>query len=124
MSNCLSTHNCTTGHLKIKLYKNDHVYTLRSSPDATENNDISDFGTNAVNIVIFCSTGIISTFINKMDTSKANIYPFYFFVYFYDFIFPPLITSTIALVYYLRHPPLRKTIYRELRTYYYSMLPK
>ena len=111
--------------MKIKHYKNNPIFAQTSSTTgitSTENNAISDLSTNAVNVVLFCSTGLLSTLANSMDTAKANVYPFYLLVYFYHFIYPPVMFGTLSLIYYLRHPPLRNYIYRELRNYYDSII--
>ena len=121
----VSTHTYNIGHMRIKHYKNNPIFAQTSSTTgitSTENNAISDLSTNAVNVVLFCSTGLLSTLANSMDTAKANVYPFYLLVYFYHFIYPPVMFGTLSLIYYLRHPPLRNYIYRELRNYYDSII--
>ena len=125
MTSGVSTYLTLLGHMRIKQYKNNHIFAQTSSTmgiTSTESNAISDLSTNAVNVVLFCSTGLISTLANNMDTAKANVYPFYLFVYFFHFIYPPVMLGTLSLVYYLRHPPLRNTIFRELRNYYDSII--
>ena len=111
--------------MRIKQYKNNQIVAQTSSTmgiTSTEKNAISDLSTNAVNVVLICSTGLVSTLVNNMDTVKANVYPFYLFVYFFHFIYTPVMLGTLSLTYYLRHPPLRNYIYRELRNYYDSII--
>jgi hypothetical protein len=83
--------------------------------DLIERRTISDFGTNAANIIIFGGTGIVSTIAYNVNPVQFNDHPFYNFIYFYHLILPSLITGTIAILYYISHEPLRKTLWREMK---------
>jgi hypothetical protein len=76
---------------------------------------ISDNAANAFNVVVMSTTSVISTLVNNMDPGKANHFPYYLLIYFYHFIIPFMITGSVSCVYYIRHPPLRNVIIREVR---------
>ena len=80
-----------------------------------DNRAISDFVTNVLSIVATSSFGITTSLVNWTSPKMFNVYPHYLIVYFMHFVVPFLITGTICLLYYIRHPPLRKIIFREIK---------
>ena len=79
-----------------------------------DKNSMASLATNIINVVIFAAAFVFSTTVNHMDPDKANKYPFYLLIYFYNLLFPCILFGVISLTYYMRHPPLRKAIYREM----------
>ena len=93
---------------KLNFWKN-------SSMASNDNQEISDIVSNVCNMLIFCTTGIFTFTVNNMNPANANLYPYYLILYFYHLVFPSLIASSLSLVYFYRHAPLRKAIYREIK---------
>lgn len=112
--------------IKIKFHKmkeksSVHVISKQyfkkaKSMTSINNQTISDFWSNAFNVIIFATTGIITTVANRMNLTNVNIYPYYLLFYFYNFIFPSLLAATLSLVFYFRYAPLRKAITREIKS--------
>jgi hypothetical protein len=112
-------------NVRIKLYKvkQERSVFVISNLDHNKNGDISsidnraisDFVTNVLAVLATSSFGITTSLVNWTSPKMFNVYPYYLIVYFMHFVVPFLITGTIALLYYIRHPPLRKTIYREIK---------
>jgi hypothetical protein len=65
---------------------------------------------------VYSLFGTTTTAVNRTNPADFNKFPSYLLVYFMHFVVPFVITGTISLLYYARHPPLRKMLYRELRT--------
>lgn len=93
---------------KLNFWKNNSMASIDSQ-------EISDVVSNVCNMLIFCTTGIFTFNVNHMNLANANIYPYYLILYFYHLVFPSLIASSLSLVYYCRHAPLRKAIHREIK---------
>ena len=80
-----------------------------------ESRVISDFASNTCNAVIVGSVVFVSTAVNKISPMHIAIYPNYLLIYFYQFIIPFIVIGSTTLVYFLRHPPLRKSLAREVK---------
>jgi hypothetical protein len=76
---------------------------------------IANTGTNAFITFIFFSTGLVSIPVNTMHLQDANQFPTYLFIYFVHWIHPALLCWTLTIVYFITHPPLRKTIQSEIK---------
>jgi hypothetical protein len=112
--------------VKIKLHKQkqqdsinaisygDHLKHIGIS--SIDKHALSDFGTSAISVMLSLSVAAISTIANEMNPADLNTFPFYLFVYFNHFIGTNFITFITAMIYYFRHPALRKTITRELKS--------
>jgi hypothetical protein len=111
---------------RIKLYKNKQlknavfVISNLKSVDITslDNRAISDFISNVFGVIATSSFGITTTLVNKTSPYKFNQYPYYLLVYYMHFIVPFLISGTISSLYFIRHPPLRKAIHREVLSHW------
>ena len=79
-----------------------------------DNRAISDFVSNVFGVIATSSFGITTSIVNQTSPFKFNNYPYYLLVYYMHFIVPFLISGTISLLYFIRHPPLRKAIHREV----------
>lgn len=111
-------------HIKIKIYKykKRHTVHIISQTEFIKNigildidkNSMASLATNVINLSLISTAFIFSTSVNHMDPDKANKYPLYLLFYFYNLLFPCILFGSISLTYYLRHPPLRKAIYREM----------
>ncbi len=110
--------------IRIKYYKYSTTYSVPiiSKGEFLKNLEIMDIEeksisglvTNVINVILIFASFLFSSTINSMDPDKANTDSFYLVIYFYDLLFPCMLLGTITITYYLRHPPLRKTIYREI----------
>jgi len=49
---------------------------------------------------------------------EINAYPNYLFIYLYQIIFPQSMAFIGGISYYLRHPPLRIAVYREIKEFF------
>jgi hypothetical protein len=76
---------------------------------------ISDFVSNTCNALIVGSVVFVSTAVNKISPSQIAVYPNYLLIYFYQFIFQFIVVGSTTIIYYLRHPPLRKSLAREMK---------
>ncbi len=109
---------------KQVLLKSEPAFTRNVSQykqvslSSIETRVMSDRATNAINAVIIGSVVSVSNVVNNIDPSKISEYPYYLLIYFYQFVFPFINIGTVTLLYYLRHAPLRKTIYREIMNKY------
>ena len=109
--------------IRIRMFKNKQKNsesnpwtTVKSNGMSIINKQtIANTGTNAFITFLFFSTGLISIPVNTMNLESANEFPNYLFIYFVHLIHPALLCWTLTLVYFLTHPPLRKTIYSEIK---------
>ena len=76
---------------------------------------ISDFVTNLLSILVSTTLGITTTLVNKMNPGEVGKYQNYLLVYWLHFGVPLLISGTITILYYVRHPPLRVSLSREVK---------
>ena len=79
---------------------------------------MADFLTNVFGVAVTSSFGITTTLVNRTSPADFNEFPGFLLVYFMHFVVPFLITGTIAVLYYIRNPALRKILYRELKPYF------
>ena len=115
-------------NVKIKLYKRQQqtsVIVITQSDlakdveiNSIDNRALSDFLTNVFGVAVTSSFGITTTLVNRTSPADFNEFPGFLLVYFMHFVVPFLITGTIAVLYYIRNPALRKTLYRELKPYF------
>ena len=109
-------------NIKIKLFemsqqKSQHLPThFEEDISFIDGRAISDFATNVFAVVATSSFGISTTIVNYLNPADFNRYPDYFLVYFLHFVVPFLISGTISMMYYVRHSPLKKTLYREAKS--------
>ncbi len=113
--------------IKIKLHKRKEKNSVHiiSNLNSWKNNtvhssdsqEISDIVSNACHLLIFCTTGIFTVNVNNINPAAANLYPYYLILYFYHLVFPSVIASSVSLVYYYRHAPLRKAVCREIKSW-------
>lgn len=109
-------------NIKIKLFEmsqqnSKHLRThFEEDISFIDGRAISDFATNVFAVVATSSFGISTTIVNYLNPADFNRYPDYFVVYFLHFVVPFLISGTISMMYYVRHSPLKKTLYREAKS--------
>jgi hypothetical protein len=106
------------GKLKMKGYKYKQKKLLESlsqsmKPDTPA---MADLGSDAFNLLIFLSVSSVSTIANHLDPLTTNCYPYYLFIYFYNFVLPVFLIVNISFIYYVRHDPLRKSVFRQLNS--------
>ena len=88
-----------------------------------ENQSLSDFSTNVM-IVGLTSVGVLSVLsVNNLNPLEANVFPNYLFVYWLHCFGPFVFGGLFSVIYYLRHPPLRISLVRELRERLNKMFP-
>ena len=88
-----------------------------------ENQSLSDFSTNVVMVGLTCIGVISVTSINNLNPAEANVYPHYLSVYWIHCFGPFIFGGVFSITYYLRHPPLRTAIFRELRERWTQICP-
>ena len=111
-------------NIKIKLYKykerhSVHIISLNEFIKNTgiteiDKNSMSSLAINTINVFLFGSAFVFSTLVNKMDPAKSNEHPFYLVIYSFNLLFPCTLMGTIISAYYFKHPPLSKTVFREI----------
>jgi hypothetical protein len=112
-------------NIKIRLFKRKQarsVYII-SDKDFAKNGDISsmdnraisDFVTNILGVVAIFMFVLSTSIINWISPKMFNTSPYYLIFYVIHHVTPFVMTGTILLPYYIRHPPLHKTIYREIK---------
>jgi hypothetical protein len=106
------------GNLKIKRYKNKQRKLLVAINQLTKSSTpaMADLGSDAFNLLIFCTVSSVSTIANHLDPFQTNCYPFYLFIYFYNFVMPVFLIVTISFIYYIRHNPLRRAFFRQINS--------
>ena len=78
---------------------------------------IPDFTTNVIALAMCSSYALLGTRINSLTLVEINLSPNFILMNIYQLIGPCLISSTISIGYYSRHPLLRKTMWRELKNW-------
>ena len=86
-----------------------------STLTSLEKQTIADISSNFFVIVCFASYFFVITKLKNMDYSEFNFYPNYLYIYFHQLLWAATISLAIALVYYIRHRPLRDTILKEIK---------
>ena len=112
-------------NIKIRLYKRKQARSVSiiSNSDHAKNSDISSMDNRALSDFVTSMLGvgaafffvIATSFINRIPPKKFNNYPYYLIYYFIHLIAPLFIYGTMLLAYYFHHPPLHKTIYRQMK---------
>jgi hypothetical protein len=85
-----------------------------------EDHAFSDFFTNifaTLAITLFAFTTIL---VNKMDPSVIGKYPNYLLLYLQHFANPLLLTGSVMVLHYVRHPPLRASLLREAKAQFWT----
>jgi len=59
----------------------------------------------------------VSMKLRAMSYQDFNVYPNYLYLYFHQLLWTPIFTFGACALYYTSHPPLRNTVFRELRSY-------
>lgn len=107
---------------RLLKYRTRHSVNIISQSEFIKNVGINDIDKNSMSslvnnviiVLLICTGFVFSTLVNKMDLLKSNEYPFRYIIYFYNLFMPCTMAGIISLIYYLRHPPLTKTIFREI----------
>ena len=81
-----------------------------------EKQSIADFATNLLIVLWSCCYWLIVDKIRSTaDPIDFNNYPNYLYIYFHQLLVNELFALLVAISYYVRHPPLFKTIFREIK---------
>lgn len=80
-----------------------------------ENLVISDCIANFCILVAIVLTGTLTLAVDDIDPTKAREYPEIAVIYFDHFVAPFILTTTIIVLYFTRHPPLAASLRRQLR---------
>ena len=83
-----------------------------------EKESIADFTSNVVAVLALTSFSLLSIKINSLTQININEYPNYIYLYLFQMFCPSLLCFTVTGVNYMRHGPLRKTIWREAKGIY------
>ena len=105
-------YKCSTSHSVPIISRKEFIKDLGITD--IDNNSISGLVTNVLNVVLIFTSFLFSSYVNNMDPGKANTDSFYYIIYFYNLLYPCISLGTITFTYYVSHPPLRKTLYREI----------
>ena len=108
-------------HIRIFIFKaktkNKSVQTIfhrKTFSDLSSDKDtISDFKSNIYSILNFILLTVLTVHGNNMSTDEIRGNPAY--VYFIHLTGPGIFIFVFASLHYIRHAPLRKTLYRELK---------
>jgi hypothetical protein len=79
-----------------------------------EKDSISDFVTNLSLILWAIAYSILQSKVNSLSLAEANTFPNYLFMFAYHLCGPPITGFAVALVYYIRHPLMKKKLLSEL----------
>jgi hypothetical protein len=104
----ISTHIFVTVRLQLHKRKQNQMQTT------IEMQNLTDYKTAISNVIIMLVLVLFLVLFNKVQPEKANIFPYYLIVYGCHMFVPFLGIFSICLMYYMRQPKLRRTIYREL----------
>ena len=114
---------CKIKLLEMKLKKSvgpvpSSCFTVKQLNDISfiQNRAISDFFTNILSILSVTLLIVTTTLVNKMEPTEVSKYPNFLLVYFLHFAIPLIFSGTIIFLYFVRHQPLRSTIYREAKS--------
>jgi hypothetical protein len=94
--------------LKIKFHKR------KENEFNIETYSLTDYVTTISNMIVMCIISLLVFLFNRVQPEKANDYPHYLIIYGCHMFVPFLVIFPITLMYYIRQPKLRKTIYSEL----------
>jgi hypothetical protein len=83
-----------------------------------EKESIADFTSNLIGLLAITIFSLSSIKINSLTEHDINEYPNYLYLFFFQLICPCLLCLTVSSVNYLRHGPLRNTIWREVKDIY------
>jgi len=103
-------------NLRIKVFKSNGVCgTSLKALLLPKTETLSESAPNFF-IAIWCIFYILlQRKVNGFTLEDANSYPNYLFMYAYHFILPPITHFLVASLYYIKHAPLRKTIWSEIK---------
>ena len=85
-----------------------------------ESQSLADFTTNVFGLSLCSLYTFFAKSINSMTITELNMSPNNVFMNIFQLICPCLISCFISVVYYYKHPLLRKTMLRELRNCFSS----
>ena len=80
-----------------------------------ETQSLADFTTNVFGLSLCSLYTFFAKSINSMTITELNLLPNNILMNIFQLICPCLISCIVSVVYYYRHPLLRKTMLRELR---------
>ncbi len=60
--------------------------------------------------------------VNSMTKEEINSDPNYLWMYMMQLVVPGTATNLMACVHYVRHKPLRQTVLKEIKDFWYSRL--
>jgi hypothetical protein len=111
--------------IKIKIYKQkqqnsvyvlsyvDHIKGLGIS--SIDNQALPDFATSSFSVALNILLVVFATLGNNIKPVNVNQFPYYLLVYFNYLIANSLLAGSGAIVYFIRHQPLRKAVFREIK---------
>jgi len=82
-----------------------------------EKQTIADASSNFFIVACFASYFFVLIKLRDVNPIDFNLYPNYLYIYFHQLLWSGLMAATIAIVYYVRHPPLRKTLFKEFKSF-------
>jgi hypothetical protein len=97
--------------------QNNPVNHKISSLMKLEKQTISDLVTNFVIVAAFAVYWFVLVELRNTSPLEFNLYPNYIYIYFHQFLWAPIISALSGTLYYTRHPPLSKTIGREVQQF-------
>ena len=103
-------------NIRVKRHKKINQVTSFQQQEiqSREKQNITDIVTTACNLTLMGLSSIIVLSFNRISPEQANLYPYYLIVYLFHLVVPFIISNSISLMYYIRQPQMRKTLWREL----------
>ena len=72
------------------------------------------FCNSIITVLFLVVNALLTAQVNSLSVAEINEFPNYLYMYCLQLIQPGLVTSALALLYYIRHPPLRHGLFREV----------
>jgi hypothetical protein len=80
--------------------------------------NISDIRSDLINMAVYSCTLMISLAINRTSFSDFSKYSHYYhIIHLFTLLFAPSVVLFTLILYYVRHPPLRRFLIREIKEY-------
>jgi hypothetical protein len=103
-----------TSHLFVSIKIRLHKRKQNQSQINIEMQNLTDYITSITNLIVMCVATSFVVLFNRVQPEKAHNFPHYLIIYGFHMFVPFLVILAISLMYFIRQPKLRKTIYREM----------
>ena len=120
--------------VRISIYRRKHFGSRQQiHPNVVHKlNDLSHIEDSTIadvkSLLVFMATFslylIVLIRLRDLSPKETNVYPNYLFIYFHQMIFPQLFAFLAAILYYFRHPPLKKAMKRETKEFLQNLMSR